>query len=312
MLTTLLPVIDLMNNIVTLNNFLTSLNKVQLPGQLTENPQYKSLVSDFNDWRFLLWEEFFEGLVDGEIVPQAQEVETFFKDNLKDITLYHSVFYGSSKVTPKTLQSADQVSSLIVKGEGYAQQLDEIAKSIEGADEKKVADLLAKANTLEAQFSKQEADLTEKAISSGEDLVAAAVDVAVAVGTEGDEIQPLINGVTTLGKDVITELVMTSEIHTTLLQLEDIWEKLDQATIELFKMKLLVKQVDKIVEQESGVLMALSSISSQWTTIVDITSDDANWDPSGMHMLNEWSERMNNVAFTTYSQQFTSSQPVTG
>jgi hypothetical protein len=79
----------------------------------------------------------------------------------------------------------------VTNGEPLLQQLEAIAQTIEGADLKAVAQLTA---TLETQFDQQEDTLTQSAIDSGLDVVSTAVDVVLAIGSEGEDIEPLVKG----------------------------------------------------------------------------------------------------------------------
>jgi hypothetical protein len=80
---------------------------------------------------------------------------------------------------------------MVTNGQPLLQQLEAIAQTIEGADLKAVAQLTA---TLETQFDQQEDTLTQSAIDSGLDVVSTAVDVVLAIGSEGEDIEPLVKG----------------------------------------------------------------------------------------------------------------------
>jgi len=82
----------------------------------------------------------------------------------------------------------------VTNGEPLLQRLEAIAQTIEGADLKAVAQLTALTATLETQFDQQEDTLTQSAIDSGLDVVSTAVDVVLAIGSEGEDIEPLVKG----------------------------------------------------------------------------------------------------------------------
>jgi hypothetical protein len=99
----------------------------------------------------------------------------------------------------------DDVANMVTNGQPLLQQLEAIAQTIEGADLKAVAQLTALTATLETQFDRQEDTLTQSAIDSGLDVVSTAVDVVLAIGSEGEDIEPLVKGAIKLGQDAINE-----------------------------------------------------------------------------------------------------------
>jgi len=300
-----LPVIDILKNVVTLNNFLTAIDKIELPDQITSNPQYASFVSNFSNWRALLWVEFNGGLLDRCITPAATITTTYFKLKIEDQDTYREVFYGDhdNSLIPLTVKSADGLSVLVSNGEKYIDNLNDIAKSIEGADAAKVLELSKEVDALETQFSQQEAKLTDKAISSAKDVTAAAIDVAIALGSEGDVIKPLVSGITTLGDDAVTELVATAEISATLSKLQTLWGELDDASIQLFRIQRVTKQLKAVVSKESEVFDALSNIVKDWSQVSNIVAHKSQWTEDNRESLQEWAARTANVVIETYTQK---------
>lgn len=298
-----LPVIDLLNNVIAVNNYLQASETAKLAPSILNNPTYSALVQNFKEWQYNIWAEYFEGLIDANLTAQPWQINKLYTLDIATQDAVKNILFASSASVPGVVSLSDDVSSLIGQGEAFVTQLDEIAKSIQGADKEKVAALQKQVDALQAEFNKQEDQLTEESISSAFDVIACAIDVAIAIGSEGEDIQPLIKGVTKIGKDIITELVLTDEIQQTLKSLEAAWEALDQASLELAQITQTVNQLDAVVKTTSIALTALSNIVADWNEVANIAIEPfIKWKSSGSQEMNEWAARMIKVAFTTATQ----------
>ncbi len=294
----LLPVLDILNNLITINSYLSAVQSAVLPSAITSNASYQTLVTDFADWQFTIWEQYYVGLVDANIVAQANVIDTFAQDGISDQNVYVSVINPENEPAPTVVSLCDDVANQISGGISYLTQLQNIASSIQGADEQKIAALNAVVNSLNTQFDQQEQKLTDDAINNTKDLVVSVVNVAVAVGTDQDPIAPLVKGVVQLGTDAISELVLTADIQNTLNQLEVAWAELDEESIELAQINLTITKLNNVVTQESAALTALTNIANDWQTISDVINDEpAVWLNGGFKQITEWSDRMTRVRF---------------
>lgn len=299
-----LPVIDLLNNIITINNYLRATQVAKLAPSIASNPAYAPLVEGFTTWQFQIWSEYFEGLVDSNLVAQPMQIAELYSLKIATQEEVQGILFPDASPVASLVSLSDDISTLIGQGQAYVTQLDAIAKSIQGADKAKVAALQAQANALQAEFDKQEDKLTQDSISSAFDVVSTAIDVAIAVGTEGDVIQPLVKGITKIGQDAITELMLTDQINQILKQLESAWEALDAASMELAQITLTVNQLDAVVAASSTALTALNAVVQDWEQVGDTANDTlAQWRSEGDQAMNEWSARMIKVSFTTATQQ---------
>ncbi len=298
-----LPVIDLLNNVITINNYLRAVQTAQLAPSILSNPAYATLVQNFKQWQYQIWDEYFEGLIDDNLTSQPEQIAKLYTLGIADQEEVKSVLFPSAGAVPGVVSLCDDVSTLIGQGETFVTQLDEIAKSIQGADKDKVAAFQAQSDALQTEFSQQEDKLTEDSIKSAFDVISCAIDVAVAVGSEGDAIQPLVKGVTKIAEDAVTELELTATINQTLQSLESAWEALDEASAELALITQTVNQLNAVVTESSDALQALDAIVQDWTLVANTTTGSlADWKSTGDQAMNEWSARMIKVAFTTATQ----------
>jgi hypothetical protein len=299
-----LPVIDLLNNVITTNDYLRASGVARLADAIVQNPIYASLVSNFTEWQYQLWDDYYAGLINGTMIPQAQEIARLYQLGVATQSDVQSVLFPEEgDPTPSFVSQCDDIANLIASGNTLVESLDTIAQSIENADQQQVDALLQLANTLNSQFSQQEDQLTEKAISSGFDLVCTVIDVGVAVASDGAALQPLINGVTKIGQDVIGELALTGDIKQTLSQLESAWKALDEATAALAQITLTTNQLNAVVASRSATLQAINNLVTDWTTVANVVTGSASdWAASGSDAVNEWASRMIKVSFATASQ----------
>jgi hypothetical protein len=303
-----LPVISLLNSFMTIQGYLRCATTTVLPPVITQNPQNAALVTQFSDWQQDLWSEFWEGLM-SNLTGESSSISSLFQDGIDEESVMHEELYDDD--TPDVVALCDSVSLLVVEGQPLLVRLESIAKSIENADAKQVVQLTQLAGQLQSQFDQQEDKLTQDAIDSGFDLVAVAVDVALAVGTEGEDIDPLVKGVIKIGEDAVNELELTDAINTTLSQLESAWAQLDQATANLAQVTLTCNQIRIVTQEASTTLVALESLAADWSIVAGVTNvGDDEWANGGCAALKEWSARMARLSFTYATQPI--SVPATG
>lgn len=305
--TTPLPTIALLNDVMTVQGFLRAVSQAALPAVITGDPQYATLVSDYDNWRYNLWAEFWEGLLSGNITPQSRTIQTLFDDGITDIGTMHGILYDGATIL--TVSACNAVADLVNDGQPLLASLETIAEGIEDADKAAVARLTTLADKLSTQFNKQEDELTQKAIDTGADVVVTAIDVAVAVGTEGEDIAPLIKSVIKVGEDVIQELVLTQEIKKTLGELETAWADLDQASADLAQITLTCRRLKAVTDDASATLTALQDLSDRWSTVAAVTNDDAGqWQNGGRDALQTWAGEMNQLTFGYATQTINAAQ----
>jgi hypothetical protein len=303
-----LPVTDLLNNVITVNNYLRASQSIKLAPYILDNPAYDNLVQNFNNWQHAIWSEYFEGLIDDNLTAQPQEIAKLYDINAVTQGEINGILFPSGGSVPGVVSLCDDVSSLIGQGEQIVIQLQGIANTIQGADQKLVDTLQNIADALQGEFNEQEDELTDDAINSAIDIVACVINVSVAVGTEGDAIQPLIKGITKVATDVITELEITDSINNLLNELESTWELLDQASMDLAQINMTLNQLNTVVEESSTALTSLDAIVTDWTKVADTSTEShKRWIDTGKDAMDEWSSRMIKVAFTTASQSVSAS-----
>lgn len=305
-MSTPLPVISLMNSLMTIQAYLHSASTTNLPPVIAQNPQYDTLVTDFRDWQQDLWTQFWEGLLSAGIVAQSSEVNSLFQDQIDEQTVMQNVFYEGP--VPVVVSQCDDVANFVTGGQGLLTQLEAIAASIQNADQQAVDQLTKLADQLSSQFDQQEDKLTQEALDSATDVVSCAVDVMLAVGTEGDAIAPLVKGVIKLGTDAIDELALTDEINQTLSQLEAAWKALDQATADLAQITLTCNQLKAVTDQASATLTQLQNLSNDWSTVAATTQEPASgWASEGSAALQAWAAQMVKLSFTNATQAVSTS-----
>ncbi|HKT96242.1 MAG TPA: hypothetical protein VJS30_06875 [Paraburkholderia sp.] len=305
-----LPVVSLLNAFMTIQGYLRSATTAVLPPVIATNPQYATLVTQFSDWQEDLWGEFWEGLM-SNLTSDATQISSLFQDGVDDESVMHSVLYDNDDDIPDVVALCDSVADLVTQGQPLLEQLEAIAKSIQNADAKQVAQLTQLADQLQSQFDQQEDKLTQDAIDSGVELVAVAVDVALAVGSEGEDVEPLVKGVIKIGEGVVDELELTDAINATLLQLESAWTQLDQATANLAQVTMTCSQIRTVTNEASTTLNALQSLSSDWSVVANVTDvGDNERANGGSTALNEWAQRVARLSFGYATQSVT--VPATG
>jgi hypothetical protein len=297
-----LPVVSLLNEVMIIQGYLWAVTQTSLPAVISQNPQYATLVTHFSDWQQDLWSEFWEGLLSGSITAQSEEIADLFDDQITDQSIMHNVLYDA--VVPGVVALCDDVAEMLTHGQSLLLQLEAIAQTIEGADLEAVAQLTALTAILEAQFDQQEDSLTQSAIDSGVEVVSTAVDLTIAVGSEGEDIEPLVKGVIKLGQDAITQLVLTAEIKQTLGQLETAWAALDKATGDLARITLICNQLKAVTDDASNTFAALQELTNDWSTVATVTTLSADeWANGGRAALQEWAARIVRLSFGYATQQ---------
>lgn len=304
---TLLPVLDILNNVITINAYLSAVRSAKLPDSITSNPSFNNLVTDYTKWQYNLWEQYYISLVDLNIVAQAQEIKNLLGDGITTQSVIIDIL-NISEDTPSVISLSDDVATQINDGTPYITQLEAIANQIKHADKEKIASLTKLVDTLSSQFDQMEDKLTDKAIDEGKDLIVSVINVAVAVGTEQDPIDPLVKGVSQVGTDIVKELILSSEINNTLIQLETAWKELDEETTKLAHIELLITRLNKVVGETTKTITALNAITTDWQTISDtVNSFPSDWTNSGILQVTEWSNRMSRVSFAGAISQTVSS-----
>lgn len=295
-----LPVLDIVNNIISITNYLSAVQSAQLPDAIVNDPSYDIIVTDYSDWQYVLWEQFFEGLVNGDIMAQAQEINNLLTDGITEQNIFIGVITPPPASTPSVILNCDAVSNQINAGLTFVQQLQGIADQIKNADQAKIDQLNAIISVLNAQFNKMEQELTDEALDNSKEAVVTVIKIGVAVATEEDPIEPLVEGIAQIGIDIIKELVLSSEINETLSQLEDAWNKLDEDTILLAQMNLIISRLNTIMDDTSETLNALNNIVNDWQIIANVINDSpASWASTGIQQVTEWANRMSRVSFYT-------------
>lgn len=302
-----LPVLGMLNNVITITNYINAIQAAALPSSITGDPQHATLVTGYADWQYGIWEEYFEGLVNGNMLAQAEELNELVRLGV-DQSSFSSVVSPSPAPTPTVVSSCDDVANLITSGTTYVSQLLTIAQGIQGADQDKLNALEAIVTTLNTQFGKLEDQLTDKAIDNTKEAVVTFINVSVAVGTEKDPVGPLVKGVAQVGTDIVNELILSADINSTLAQLEAAWLALDEETLQLAQINQIVNRLNQVVTQTSAAISALNNIVNDWQTVCDvINGSPASWLNSGLSQVAEWSNRMCNVTFVCVPIQTVSS-----
>jgi len=299
-----LPVLDMLNNVITITNYINAIQGAALPSSITGDPQYAALVTEYANWQYEIWEEYFEGLVNGNMIAQAEQLNELVQLGDDDQSSFSAVVGPSSAPTPAVVSLCDDVSKLITSGNTYVSQLLAIAQAIQGADQAKLKALDTIVTTLNAQFSQMEDQLTDKAIDNTKEAVVTFVNVSVAVGTEKDPVAPLLKGVAQVGTDIVDELILSADIDSTLAQLEAAWLALDEETLQLAQINQINTRLNQVVTQTSAAISALDNIVTDWQTVCDvINGSPANWLNAGLRQVAEWSSRMCNVSFVRVPTQ---------
>jgi hypothetical protein len=300
----LLPVIDILNNVRTISNFLYTSQQTTLTPNITTNNS--ALATEFVDWQQDIYNEYFEGFLSENLNSQTETIQLLYTDGVSTPSMQsivNSILIPTGNLTPGLIVSVDSISNLIVKGSAYATSLDVIAKGIQGADQKKVDDLMTTVATLSSQFQQQEDKLVSDSINLGVDTVVTAVNIAIAVGSEGETIQPMISSISKVGTDAINALILKDSINQTIVDLQNAWNELDKETEELARITLIVNQLEAVTTNASATLTALNNVASDWQLVVEATQvSDHKWIKSESNAVQEWCSRMVLVSFGTFTQ----------
>lgn len=294
-----LPVIDIANNIITVSNYLSAIETATLPASITGNPAYGTLTTEYSNWQYDIWAQYFEGLVDGNIIAQVQDINNLIADGITEQSVFIATINPEQAPTPTVISLCDDVTNQITQGNTYLGQLQAIATSIQGADQEQIAALNKIVNTLSAQFDTLEDQLTDKAIDNMKEVFVTVINVSVAVASEKDPVEPLAKGVAQVGTDIINELMLSSEINDTIAQLQAAWSALDAETLQLAQINLLIKRLNVVLNNTSKALDALNNIVNDWQLVSDAINDTpANWTSSGLAQITEWASRMGRITFS--------------
>jgi hypothetical protein len=297
-----LPVLNIGSNLIIITDFLSAIESANLPSTVvSQNP---TLANEYAIWQESIWDSFFESLLNGGILAQALEINNLITDGITNQSTLQSVMISGPSAVPTVISMCDDMLNQISAGNSYLTQLQTIANQIKGADQQKIAQLNKIVTTLNTQFNSLENELTKKALDSGKEVVITTIDVGVKIATEEDPIAPLIKGIAQVGFDVIDELIISSEINDTLLELETAWAALDEDTLQLAQINLILNQLNEVLNDTSKTISALNNIVNDWQEVYNVISTDTpeQWKKTGISAITEWAARMNRIQFGTASQ----------
>ncbi|MEO8671800.1 MAG: hypothetical protein ABI411_10835 [Tahibacter sp.] len=295
-----LPVIDIGNNLITCCTYLSAVESATLPSVVTDDPQYAALATAYADWQATVWEQFYLSLLNAGVLAQAEVMNNLVSDGINQQLVYADVINPSGGPTPTVIALCDDMGNQVMAGEVYVSQLSTIVQGIQGADEAKLTALNQLVNTLNSQFNALENQLTEKALDNSKQAFVTVIKVVVETVTEEDPIEPLLEGIAQVGTDIIEELVLTQEIQQTLLQLESAWAELDEVTLQVAQLNLVLNRLNAVVSDSSATMAALGALVDDWQTISDvITGSAASWQSGGYEQVAEWASRMVRISFPT-------------
>ncbi|UXI70200.1 hypothetical protein [Tahibacter amnicola] len=293
-----LPVIDIGNNLIVCCGYLAAVESASLPSLITGDPQYSGLATAYADWQTSAWEQFFVGLLNAGVMAQAEEVSNLVSAGVTEQSAFQSLFTPAGSSVPTVISLCDDMASQVLAGETYVQQLTSIVQNIQGADEAKLAQLNGLVNQLNAQFDALEEQLTEKALDNSKEAVVTVIKVGIAVATEEDPVEPIIDGIAQIAEDIVEELVLTREIQQTLLALEAAWTELDEVTLQVAQLNLILQRLNLVVSDSSDTLNALNGLVNDWQVIVDtVNGSPSHWNDAGLPRLTEWASRLLRISF---------------
>jgi hypothetical protein len=309
-----LPVIDLLNNVRIVSNYLYATQQIVLTSYIIDNnPQ---LATNFVNWQQDIFDEYFEGLLDENLLAQPETIQQFYNDKILPSTiqeLAQSALIPQGSVTPRLITAADAVSNLIMSGNSYIDQLTAIAVGIENADKAKVAALMVQVKQLSDEFDEEEQKIVSGSFKLGLDVVVTAVNIAIAVGSEGEDIQPVVKSVSQVATDIVNEIDLKDSAKQTITQLQQSWSELDADTSALAHITLIVNQLNAVTQDTSATLTALDRLVSDWQEVADATQVSADeWAASGSAAFEEWCSRMVIVSFATVTQNVSQPSMETG
>ncbi|MFM0069149.1 hypothetical protein [Paraburkholderia aspalathi] len=302
-----LPVVTIVNDLMTIESYLYCANTIKLPLVITQNPQYGTLITNFGKWQYALWSEFWQSLLSSNVVSQSNQISQLFQLKVALEPTVHNVFYGSKEsTTPIAVSICAQLGKTIQDGQSLLTQLEAIAKGIQNADRKQVEQIAKQIAILQAQFDEQEEKLTKGALGLGKDLVATIIDVVIAAGTEGDMLKPLKKGVKKIAEDTIGEVKLTRQISDTLNELEAEWVELDEATANLVQITMICNQLKAVTDDSAPAKKALEDLAANWNTVASTTTVGLKeWESGYSAALKEWADQIILVSFKYATQTVT-------
>lgn len=293
-----LPVVAIGNDLATCNTYLAAVQAATLPDVIVDDPQYATLATAYRNWQNTVWEQFYLGLLDAGVMAQAGEMNTLIGDGLQQQSLFQSVVVPVAGATPTVIGLCGDMADQVQAGETYVQQLTAIVEGIEGADEAQLAQVQQLVNTLNSQFESLEDELTEKALDNAKEAVITIIKIGVNVATDEDPIDPLIDGVVKIGTDITKEVVISAEINATLSALIAAWNELDEITLQVAQLNLILQRLDAVTADTSETLAALADLGTQWQRICDVIGGPAElWEHGGFELVKTWCERITRLSF---------------
>jgi hypothetical protein len=299
-----LPVITLLNSARIISNFLYASQQVTLTSYITDN--YPDLATEFKNWQVDIFDEYFEGFINYNLISQPSLIQQLYTEGVDPASIQNiaqSTLTPKGKVVPGLITSADNVSDLITRGGNFVAQLSAIAQEIKGADQKQVDALMDQANQLSAQFDEEEEKLVSDAFKLGTDIVITAVNIAIAVDSEGEDLQPVVKSISQVGSDVISEIDLKDDAKNTISQLQQTWALLDFETSALAQITLLLNQLNAVTQDTSGTFAAMDSMVDDWQQVANLANVSAqDWQDYGNAAMQEWCSRMVMVSFAVATQ----------
>lgn len=295
---TALPVVAIGNDLATCNTYLAAVQAAALPDVIVDDPQYATLATSYRNWQNTVWEQFYLGLLDAGVMAQAGEMNMLIADGLQQQALFQSVVVPVAGATPTVIGLCGDMANQVQMGEVYVQQLTAIVESIENADQAQLAQVQQLVNTLNSQFESLEDELTEKALDNVKETVITIIKIGVNVATDEDPIDPLIDGVVKIGTDITKEVVISAEINATLSALIEAWNELDEITLQVAQLNLILQRLDAVTADTSETLAALADLGMQWQRICDVIGGPAElWEHGGFDLVKTWCGRITRLSF---------------
>lgn len=163
---TILPIIDILNNVVTVQNYLSATQAIRLPTQITSDPANNALVTSFTQWQRQVWSQFFQSMINSQIIPESLSINTMYgygdaisMEEMQNIC--QSTLFQSGVLAPIVSVGCTDMANIIATGNGYATQLDALAKQMQGADVAQLASIQKQVDTLNDQLSSEQEQFQE-------------------------------------------------------------------------------------------------------------------------------------------------------
>ncbi|MCY4045719.1 MAG: hypothetical protein OXE99_11635 [Cellvibrionales bacterium] len=171
---TALPVLDLLNNLITVASTIGTAAKTTLPKSIINaNP---SLATAFTEWQDAAWQMLYEALVDARIFAEATEINSVFNEGITDQSVFQSLIMLDNGV-PSVIAGCDDLEGNINQGLTLLSQLQTVASNIANADKQQIAQIQSLVDSLNTQFDSLEDKLDEKALDNSNQAVTTIINV---------------------------------------------------------------------------------------------------------------------------------------